>query len=162
VSAGITEKPRITRYLARVSPPPLTSLAIAVDYANIALDPDVSLYERFTAVSTAVRLACTIPGWQSLSSPRMLLEESGLCDRLREVSEREVCSSRRGDIEVLRNLVEVVNACERGEIPVTDDLVLTLAQAVIVMLVPRIRVTLYQQPPLEVPGDLYQLEAPGK
>jgi len=155
LSTGITEKPRITRYLARVSPPPLTNLAIAVDYANIALDPDVSLYERFTAVSTAVRLLCTIRrGGQLLASARALLEESGLCERLREVTERNVCSSSGGGgaDEVLRNLVEVVNACERGEIPVTDDLVLALAQAVIVILVPQMKATLYQQP-LEVPGE---------
>jgi hypothetical protein len=155
LSTGIIEKPRITRYLARVSPPPLTSLAIAVDYANIALDPDVSLYERFIAVSTAVRLMSTIRMEQSFTSPRTLLEESGLCTRLREVSERDVCSSssrRAGDIEVFRNLVEVVDACERGEIPVTEDLVLTLAQTVIVVLVPKMKTTLYQQP-LEVPGD---------
>ena len=153
MSTGIAEKPRITRYLARVSPPPLTSLAIAVDYANIALDPDVSLYERFIAVSTAVRLMSTIRMEQSLISPRTLLEESGLCTRLREVSERDVCSGRRaGDIEMIRNLVEVVNACERGEIPVTEDLVLTLAQAVIVVLVPKMKTTLPPQPQ-EVPGD---------
>jgi hypothetical protein len=152
LSAGITERPRITRYLARVSPPPLSNLAIAVDYANIALDPDVSLYERFIAVSTAVRLLCTIRGGgQLLSSMVTLLEESGLCERLREVTERDVCSSDKAD-EVLRNLVKVVNACERGEIPVTDDLVLTLAQTVIVILVPQMRVTLYQQP-MEVPGE---------
>jgi hypothetical protein len=149
VSAGIAEKPRIMRYLARVSPPPLTGLAIAVDYANIALDPDVPLYERFIAVSTAVRLLRTIPREQLLESPEKHLDESGLCDRLREVSDRDVCSSRRGGADVLGNLVEVVNACERGEIPVTDELVLALAQAVIVIVVPKMR---YYQP-LLVPDD---------
>jgi hypothetical protein len=52
----VPERRRIDRYIARVTPPPLTSIAVAIDYANIALDPSVSLYERYNVVSTAVRL----------------------------------------------------------------------------------------------------------
>jgi hypothetical protein len=60
VSEGVSERRRISRYIYRITQPPFTAIAIAVDYANIALNPDVSLYERYSAVSTAVRLLAAI------------------------------------------------------------------------------------------------------
>jgi len=152
MSTGITERPKVVKYLARVTPPPLTGIAVAVDYANIGLDPDVSLYERFNAVSTAVRLLAAIRREQFLGSVATLLEDSGLCDRFKELGV-EVCSKgrRSGDEAVVKRLIELVNACERGDAPITEELVLTLAQAVIVVLVPQLK-TIQQQvlPPEEV------------
>ena len=157
VSAGISER-RVTRYLVRVSPPPFTSIAIAVDYANMALDPDISLYERYCAVSTAIRLLATIRRELFVSSIGVLLRDSGLCEKLRDVVGLNICDSEEaeggrriiGDEAVIRKLVKIVNACERGDIPVTEELILTLAQAVIVTLVPQLKIQIQQQVPEEL------------
>jgi hypothetical protein len=153
VSTGITEKPRISRYIARVTPPPFTGIAVAVDYANIGLDPDISLYERYNAVSTAVRLLATIRREQFVTSINRLLVDSGLCEKFRDIGV-DVCKGERGrvagDEEIVKNLVKLVNMCERGEIPVTEELVFTLAQAVITTLVPQLKTIQVTQAPEEI------------
>ena len=137
-SPGVSpQTQRITRYLARVTLPPLTSIAVAVDYANIALDPDVSLYERYCAASTATRLLAAIRG-EEIVEVNKPLQRSGLCERLGEVAGFNVCG--KTDHETVKKLVEIVNACERGDVPVTDELVIALAQAVIISLVPQLKV----------------------
>jgi hypothetical protein len=152
LSSDLAVKPRAFKYLAKATPPPLTGIAVAIDYANIGLDPDVSLYERFNAVSTAVRLLATIRREQFVASVAKLLEDSGLCEVFKELNV-DVCVKGRGggDEAVVKRLVELVNACERGDIPVTEELVLALAQAVIVVLVPQLRIMQQQVlPPEEV------------
>lgn len=136
----MSERRRIGRYIARVTPPPLTSIAVAIDYANIALDPSVSLYERYNVVSTAVRLLASLGIEPFLNMVGELLEASGLCERFRDIGVN-VCRGKGGearDKEIVENLVKVLDMCERGEIPVTEELVLALAQVVIVTLVPRL------------------------
>jgi hypothetical protein len=154
VLVGISERSVISRYLPRAAPPPLSGFAIAVDYANIALDPDVSLYERFCAVSTAVRLVSALSvELQVAQSPLALLERSGLCARLHELSNVEVCSGSRRN--VFEGLVEIVNKCERGELVVTEDLVLSLAQSVIVLVVPALRLRVAEYLPTPRESDYY-------
>jgi hypothetical protein len=153
VPEGISERRRIGRYIYRIAPPPLTAIAIAVDYANIALDPDVSLYERYNAVSTAVRLLAALRDEQVVDGVSVRVEASGLCERFRDIG-IDVCRGERGrstDHELLENLVRVLDACERGEIPVTEELILALAQAVIVSLVPQLKSP--QIPIIEVPRE---------
>jgi hypothetical protein len=153
VSEGISERRRIGRYIYRITPPPLTAIAIAVDYANIALDPDVSLYERYNAVSTAVRLLAALREEPFVDGVSTRVAASGLCERFRDVG-IDVCRGERGratDRELVENLVRVLDMCERGEIPVTEELVLALAQATIVSLVPQLRSL--QIPLIEVPRE---------
>jgi hypothetical protein len=52
----------------------------------------------------------------------------------------DVCSEERDEV-VIENLVKLVDMCERGELPVTEKLVIALAQAVIVTLVPLLGAT---------------------
>jgi hypothetical protein len=153
LSADLAWRPRAFKYLARATPPPLTGIAVAIDYANIGLDPDISLYERFNAVSTAVRLLATIKTEQFIGSVAKLLEDSGLCEMFKELNV-DVCAKGRGggDTAVVKRLVDLVNACERGDIPITEELVLTLAQAVIVVLVPQLKAIQHQVLPPEETG----------
>jgi hypothetical protein len=151
----VSSERRTTRYLFRASPPPLTSVALAIDYANMALDQDLSLYERYCAASIAVRLLATIKREHLITSIATLLRDSGLCEKFRDIVGVPLCEgeeaegSRRvsGDEAIVRRLVRIVNACELGEMPVTEELVLALAQAVIVILAPQLRPPPSQQVP---------------
>ncbi len=151
MSHGFERKPGITKYLPRVIPPPFSGIAVAVDYANIALDPDIPLYERYCAVSTAVRLLATLRREHLVVSVYRLLKDSGLCKRFRDI-DIDICENikREDDYSVIEKFVEIINTCENGDIPVTEELVLALAQAIIVTLVPQLKTLVSSQMPEEI------------
>ena len=120
--------------LARASPPPLTSVAVAVDLAGAGLDRSIPLLDRFHLVATAVRLAVKIDVARlGAGVDGRRLEDTGLCELFRSYLERDPCADRRNP---LRSLAEIVTEADRGEIPVTEELVAVTAQTVIVLLTP--------------------------
>jgi hypothetical protein len=128
----------IAARLFKASPPPLTSVAVAVDLAGAGLDRSIPLLDRFLLVATAVRLASVVDVERLGAKLRVgvdgrRLEETGLCELIRSYLERDPCADRRNP---LRSLAEIVTEADRGEIPATEELVATIAEAVIVMLAP--------------------------
>jgi len=129
-------KTRASRYLARIVPPPTSSPDIAIGYATAALDRSVPLTDRWNMVCTAARVMgvlLRVEGVRSRDEDLRILKASGLCEMFGEVLNHDVCSESEGPAAAI---IKLVNAVEKGEIPVTDRLVEVLAQTAIVLLAP--------------------------
>jgi hypothetical protein len=126
-----TPKEKLTQLLTRVSPPPYTSIHLAIGYADSGLDRSIPLFDRWRLVSTAVRLA-TLDREFSDTEAREQLGKVGLCRDLEKISGRDVCGNDND--ELADGLIELVQQVNDGRIPVTEELIETLSQTVIVLM----------------------------
>ena len=126
-----TPKEKLTQLLTRVSPPPYTSVHLAIGYADSGLDRSIPLFDRWRLVSTAVRLATLDREYEDVQA-REQLEKVGLCRDLEKVSGRDVCGNSND--ELAEGLIDLVQQVNDGRIPITEELIETLSQTVIVLM----------------------------
>jgi hypothetical protein len=119
------------QHIQRILLPPLSPAMLAVNFAVMSLDRSAPLLDRYYFASTAVRLA--IAYTTAINIPAV--KRSGLCERLAEVF---------GDETICENLpdkvIRIVNELERGLKPISEEVVLTLAQLVVVAVAENITV----------------------
>jgi hypothetical protein len=124
-------KEKLTQLLTRVSPPPYTSIHLAIGYADSGLDRSIPLFDRWRLVSTAVRLAVIDREYSDTEAVKQL-EKVGLCRELEKVSGGDVCGDKTS--ELAEGLVGLVQQVNDGRIPVTEELIETLSQTVIILM----------------------------
>jgi len=126
-------KDKITALLSRVSPPPYTSVHLSIGYADAGLDRSIPLFDRWRLVTTAVRLALLERKGRDASVDELrILRDAGVCQEIEKVAGMEVCGANRNELR--RNLITLVLSVNEGRIPVTEGLVETLSQAVILVM----------------------------
>ena len=115
--------------LFKASPPPLTSIAVTVDLADAGLDRSLPLLDRFNLVATAVRLATNIT---EIPIRFRKLASTSLCDLYKIHLDTDICSQPNP----VEQLDEIVGKLDKGEIPITEEIITLIAQTIIITVTP--------------------------
>ncbi len=120
--------------LYKATPPPFTSIAVTVDLAGAGLDRSLPLLDRFNLVATAVRLTVNVDtSITGIPGSFKNLDRARLCELYKIHLDEDICTS---NTNILQNLVVVVEKLDKGDIPITEELVTLIAQTIIVIVTP--------------------------